>query len=337
MKSTFALAIILCLILSTPAAGQEGQGRGGRGGAPAAPLTETVAPGIPGVVAAGTKVQIIKTGFQGTEGPIALPDGSVIFTETAANRITKIDKDNNVTTFLENTNGSNALAFDTKGRLITVQTVPGSTRVGVVYPKGSEAVFADNFEGRPFGRPNDLVVDKNGGVYFTEPGGGGGGNAANAAAPPLPPSVYYIAPGGKAIKVADGFRPNGIQLSRDEKTLYVNNTAGEYLLAFEIQRDGTLRNRRDFAKYQSVNKTETGVTSGADGLAIDNEGRIYIATPTGIQVFSEQGAYLGTIPLPAAPQNLAFAGPDKKTLYIVGRGNAYKIQMLAAGFKDRAK
>ena len=71
-----------------------------------------------------------------TEGPIALPDGSVIFTETPANRITKIDKDNNVTTFLENTNGSNALAFDTKGRLITVQTIPGQTKVGVIVSQG---------------------------------------------------------------------------------------------------------------------------------------------------------------------------------------------------------
>jgi len=331
MKSTFAVAVALCLGSSMPALGQ------GRGGAPEAPLTETVAPAIPGVVAAGTKVQIIKSGFQGTEGPIALPDGSVIFTETPANRITKIDKDNNVTTFLENTNGSNALAFDTKGRLITVQTVPGSTKVGVVYPKGSEATLADNFEGKPFGRPNDLVVDKKGGVYFSEPGAAAAPGAPPPATPPLPPTVYYIPPGGKIIKVADGFRPNGIQLSRDEKTLYVNNTGGEYLLAFDIQSDGTLKNRRDFAKYEKVTRTESGVTSGADGLAIDNEGRIYIATPSGIQVFSEQGKQLGTIPLPGPPQNLAFAGSDKKTLYIVGRGNGYKIQMLTPGYKGRAK
>ncbi len=79
---------------------------------------------------------MIKSGFRGTEGPIALPDGSLIFTETQANRITKIDKDNNTTTFLENTNGSNGLAFDSKGRLISVQTTPGQTRIGVIYPAG---------------------------------------------------------------------------------------------------------------------------------------------------------------------------------------------------------
>ena len=300
-----------------------------------APPTDTVAPNIPGVVAAGTKVEVIKDGFQGTEGPIALPDGSLLFTETNANRITKIDKDNGVSTFLENTNGSNALAFDAKGRLITVQTTPGQTRVGVVYPKGSEAVLADNYEAKPFGRPNDLTVDKKGGVYFTDPGP----NAQPGAQPaPLPAAVYYVPAGGRAIQVADGIqRPNGITLSRDERILYVNNTAGEYLLAFDVQANGTLRNRRNFAKYEGVTKTGETFASGADGLAVDGEGRLYVATTIGVQVFSPAGQHLGTIPLSRAPQNLAFAGPDKKTLYVVGRGAAFKVRMLAEGYKGRAK
>src|SRR5687767_711654 len=88
--------------------------------APAPPVAaETTATAIPGVIAGGTKIEVIKSGFAGTEGPIGLPDGSLIFTETQANRITKIDKDNNITPFLENTNGSNGLAFDSKGRLIS--------------------------------------------------------------------------------------------------------------------------------------------------------------------------------------------------------------------------
>jgi gluconolactonase len=207
----------------------------------------------------------------------------------------------------------------------------------VIYPKGSEATLTDNFEGKPFGRPNDLVVDKKGGVYFTDPGP----NAAPGTTPPpppLPPAVYYVAPGGRTIKVADGIeRPNGIQLSRDEKILYVNNTSGEYLLAFDIQADGTVRNRRNFAKYDGVTQSATGVTSGADGLALDNEGRVYVAQSTGIQVLGQDGQHLGTIPLSRAPQNLAFAGADKKTLYVVGRGAAFKVQMLTPGFKDRVK
>jgi gluconolactonase len=323
-------ALILFIAAATAAAAQT----------PAAqpPPTDTVTPAIPGVVAAGTKVVFIKSGFQGTEGPIGMPDGSLIFTETQANRITKIAADGTTSTFLENTNGSNGLAWDAKGRLISVQTTPGQTRIGVIYPKGSEAVLSDNFDGKGFGRPNDLVVSTRGAIYFTEPGPNVVAGAAPPATPPLPPAVYYIPPGGKAIKVADGIRrPNGVLLSRDEKTLYVNDTQGEHLLAFDVEPNGTLTNRRNFAKYQGATTGPNGVTSGADGLAIDNDGRIYAATSAGVEVFGTKGEHLGTIPVSRAPQNIAFAGKDKKTLYIVGRGSAFKVDLQAAGFKGRAK
>ena len=330
MKMNIAFGLI-GIFVATGAFGQ------GAAQAPVPPATDTVAPAIPGVVAAGTKVSVIKEGFQGTEGPIALPDGSVVFTETNASRITKIDANNNVSTFLENSNGSNGLAFDSKGRMISVQTTPGQTRIGVIYPKGSEALLADGFEGRP----NDLTVAKNGGVYFTVPGPVAAQPGAPPPAtppPPFVPYVYYVPPGGKATVAAEGIdNPNGITLSRDERTLYINNTRGEYLLTYDVQADGRLANRRNFAKYEGVTKTETGITSGADGLAIDNDGRVYAATAAGVQVFSPQGQHLGTIPLSRSPQNLAFAGPDKKTLYVVGRGAAFKIPMLAQGFLGRAK
>lgn len=321
-------AALLTALFAAPALAQ----------APPPVAAETTATAIPGVIAAGTKVEVIKSGFTGTEGPIGLPDGSFLFTETQANRITKIDKDNNITTFLENTNGSNGLAFDSKGRLISVQTTPGKAMIGVIYPKGQEATLSDNFDGKPYGRPNDLVVDKKGGVYFSEPGP----NATPgqpAVAPPLSPAVYYVPPGGKSLRIAEGIgRPNGIQLSPDEKTLYVNDTAGEYLLAFDIKPDGTVGNRRNFAKYPTVNKTPAGAfNSGADGLAIDNEGRVYCVSIGGVHVFNPKGELLGTIPLSLQGQNLAFAGADKKTLYIVGRGAAFKVRMLTAGFSGRAK
>lgn len=305
---------------------------------PPAP-TPTTTTAIPGVVAAGVTVEVIKSGFTGTEGPVGLPDGHLIFTETQANRITKIDKDTGSTsTFLENTNGSNGLGFDGKGRLLSVQTTPGQTKIGVIYPKDAVTTITDNFEGKPYGRPNDLVVAKNGGVYFSEPGP----NAAPGQprpTPPLTPAVYYVSPAGKVSRIAEGIeRPNGVMLSPDEKTLYVNNTAGEYLLAFDVQADGTVGPRRNFAKYAKVTKTPAGAfSSGADGLAVDAQGRVYAATAAGVEVYGPKGETLGVIPVSLPPQNIAFAGADKKTLYIVGRGAAFKVRLQAEGFKGRAK
>jgi gluconolactonase len=317
MKSnpTWTLVGALLLVLAATVYGQ--------GQVPPPPATETVAPNIPGVIAGGTRIQVIKEGFRGTEGPIALPDGTLIFTETAESRITRIAADGSTSTFLENTNETNGLAFDAKGRLIGVQRAAGKQGIAVLYPKGSEAVLASSIDGKPFDRPNDLTVDKKGGVYFTDPN---------------PGLVYYVVPGGKTIKVAEGItRPNGILLDRDEKVLFVNDSRGEYLVAFDVRPDGTVHNRRNLAKYEGVQRTKDGIESSADGLAIDSEGRIYVGLPLGVQVLGPQGQHLGTIPVSKRVQNLAFAGPDKRTLCLVGSGAAFKVQMLAQGFMGRAK
>jgi gluconolactonase len=259
---------------------------------------------------------VIKDGFEGTEGPVTLPDGSVIFTEARASRITKIDKDDKVSTFLENTNGSNGLGFDSKGRLISTQALA----VGVIYPKGSEAVLAGPYEGRP----NDLVISSKDGIYFTHPSA-------------KPPAVYYIPPGGTAVVAAEMSSPNGISLSPDEKTLYVADSHGDHLVAFDVQPDGSLTNRRNFGQFVGVTQGENGFNSNADGIAVDSESRVYVGTLQGVQVFSPQGKHLGLIPISQRPQNLAFAGPDKRTLYIAGQGAVYRLQMLSQGYKGRAK
>jgi len=302
-----------------------------------APPADTAAPAIPGVVAEGTPVRVIKDGFNGSEGPIAMPDGSVIFSETNANRTIRIDQGGAVSVFLQDTAGANGLAFDGDGRLFATHVPFGATKVSIIYPKGKETLIVDNYQGKPFGRANDLTVSKNGTIYFTD-------SANPAPAPPaplpLPPAFYYVPAGSRtAVQVLNDVAfPNGVVLSRDEKTLFLNNTNGEYLIAFDVNADGSLTNRRNFAQYKGVTKNANGVfVSGADGIAIDNDGRLYVATAIGVQVFSPQGQHLGTIGLSRAPQNLAFAGKDKKTLYVVGRGVAFQIQMLAQGFTGRAK
>ena len=342
------LAASLCAACSTPAGTDADRTPAAAATAAAAPAAAVDIPvptdlvvetAIPGVVAAGTPIQLIKTGFEGAEGPVGMPDGSVLFTETRASRITRIDPEGNISTFLDGSNEANGLGFDTQGRLIAVQRAANNQKVGVLSPPDKVAVLADSYGGKPFNRLNDIVVDRKGGVYFSDSIGENTG-------------LYYIPPGGKAVRIFnETTNPNGVQLSRDEKTLYANWEDGEYLLAFDVQPDGTLGPRRNFAKYESVRveghkDTRIAEGNGADGLAIDSEGRIYACTNRGVEVFSPEGQHLGTIRVVwgekefalRKPANLAFAGPGKKTLYVFGAGgSAFKIQMVAQGFGGRAK
>ena len=317
-----------------------------------APEVVGVAVDIPGVVKGGTKIERIKEGFNGLDDPIGLMDGTLVFSEPGARRLHRMDtRTNQSSVLVAESNESHGVTQDARGRLISAQARDGSTRIGVIHPAGREVVLADNFEGKPFSRPNDVIVARNGGVYFTEPGltvqqaealvkeqGG------KPLAPRLPPAVYYIPPGKAALRIEEKMiRPNGIQLSRDEKTLYVNDSNGIHVIAWDIQPDGLVRNRRNFATLEGRSQRDNGlggIKTFADGMTIDNEGRLYVATGAGVEVLSRQGQHLGTIPVrcpPADCQNVAFSGPEKRTLYIAGAGSLYKVAMVARGFTGRAK
>jgi gluconolactonase len=213
-----------------------------------------------------------------------------------------------------------------------------ATKIAVIYPENQRRVIADNIQGKQFGRLNDLTVHKNGTVYFN-----GGGNDLG---------TLWMKPGGQVSGFGDNIGSNGILLSPDERTLYVTSGGGGQgqpgkILAFTIAADGTPSNRRDFTTLQS---------GGGDGLAVDAEGRLYV-TSGDIEIYSPDGKYVGSIPTPRDPISVAFGGADKKMLYIVGSGalhvngsefvpregyrdngkTIYKIQMIAAGVKGRAK
>lgn len=306
---------------------------------PAHAGVDLVAPAIPGVVAANTRIEVIKEDLNGTEGPIAAPDGGLLFTENRAGRILKVSPEGSVSVFAERTNSSNALAFNASGDLISVQTE--KPRVGIIQPATRERTLADSYKGLSFGRPNDLVVSRSGGIYFTDSGANVSANQPQPVLdkPVAKPAVYHIATDGSLKRVADDIqRPNGIQLSPDEKVLYVANTPGGHVLAFDVKQDGSVSNRRNFVPLAGWSVGDNGIwSSGADGLAVDADGRLYAATNAGVEVFSARGEALGVIRLPKKPQNLAFAGADKKSLYIVGRGSVYRVATLASGYPDRAK
>lgn len=315
-RTCFAIAAVL---IGTSALAQ-------RGGQQPLPPASFTAPAIPGVVAAGTKIELVKAGLQRTEGPVAMADGSMLVSST--NSILKVDASDNVSTFIENSNQTNAMGWDLQGRLISVQRARGNEKVGVLYPADKVATLADNFQGKPFDSLNDLALDKRGGVYLTDTQG-----------------IYYLHPGGRVARIIDEVpRPNGVILSPDEKTLYVHNKDGVYMLAFDVGSNGTISNRRNFARYKSVRvpghkDPSWDEDNGADGLAVDSEGRVYAATNAGVEVFSASGELLGVMPVQwgaendniRKPQNLAFGGPDKKTLYIVGAGTVYKVRTLSQG------
>jgi gluconolactonase len=295
-------------------------------------------PDIPGVIKAGSEAQVVVRGLRSADDPIWVPGVGLLFTESQANRIVHLTADDRAETFIGDLHGPLGMTLDRQGRLISLQSQAGFAGPRLIWPAGKEAVLAERFEGRPFGRPNGIVSDRKGGVYFTD--------LPLRPVPPgaMAPAVYYVPVGGAAIRVADDIaRPNGVQLNRDETILYVNDTGGIHSYAFDILPDGRLTNRRVFATYVGRDKTipaDAAPVSNADGLAIDEEGRLYALTEAGIEVVNAAGQHLGVIPvwcITRRCQDLTFGGPDKRTLYIAGGGTVLRLPMIARGFSGRAK
>jgi gluconolactonase len=202
-------------------------------------------------------------------------------------------------------------------------------------------VVLDKINGKPIDGPNDLVMDARGGLYITDP------QFTPEAKKNQPgKQVYYVAPDGSA-KVVIGpgeyAMPNGVELSPDGKTLYVNNTwqkPGEnFIWAYDVADDGSLSKKRQFAKLNltqavlDAEKPEDRLDSGADGAIADTDGRYYVATRTGVQIFMPDGTYVGTIFVPQYPVSITFGGSNGDILYMVGESSVWSIQTKVRGFR----
>jgi gluconolactonase len=277
--------------------------------------------GIPGVIASGVEPELVHEGFVFTEGPVGTADGGLYFSDIRPNRIYHLEPGGKIALVREQTNGANGLALTRDGDLLAAEGE--GKRISKRSRDGTVTTLTDGAPGRPFLSPNDLILDAKGGIYFTDPG-------PRPVVPGRPTAVYYLPSGAKQPVVLDDqiARPNGLTLTRDGKTLIVDDTLGPIVYAYDVESDGGVKNKRTFVQLRDIPE---GKESGADGMALDREGRVYITTVTGVQVFDAKGEYLGTIKVPRQSANVGFAGPDKRVLYITAREGLYRFNTLAQG------
>lgn len=276
---------------------------------------------IAGIGPAG-KIVKLHTGFKFTEGPAADRDGNVYFSDIPNERIHKVDAKGQLSVFREKSNRANGLMVNAKGEIVACEM---AGRIVAVSPDGKDVrVLADKYEGKQFNAPNDLVIDKSGGVYFTDPSFG--------APKPLPQdktAVYYITPAGKVSRLIDDLtQPNGVTLSPDEKTLYVIPTGPAEMMAYAVESPGKIGKGRVFCKLQGKDGKPG---TGGDGCAMDSKGNLYVTSTIGVQVFDPSGKFLGVIAFPEQPANVKFGGKEMKTLYVTARTSLYTVPMEATG------
>lgn len=303
-----------------PPAGRGGPGRGKGGPPPAAAAgpREVKVTEIPGVIAAGQQwKEVWQVDGNNADGIIATKDGGLLIAQNDKSEVVKLDKSGKLSVAYTGTNTGGSVAMSSKGGGLFVNNRGYKESIEQLTPQ--RKTFVDQINGDPLdcigGVLNDLTADSKGGVYFTMGG------------------LFYADPKGNIKRYGENLTTNGIVLSADEKRLFVTN--GTTVAVFDVQKDGSLTNQREFGKLEGG--------GGGDGSTFDTTGRLYVTTNPGIQVLAPDGKYLGLIPTPRGVISVAFSGPDRKTLYAVSRDNAQNkdwiiaIQTISQGPKGRGK
>jgi gluconolactonase len=279
------------------------------------------------------KVYFSNMGFDQSWG--AHPDKSSIVELDPSGSYRNISEGKMQTNGLYPYKNGNLLVCDMIGHRIVEMTTEGKV----------VRVVVDKYDGKKIDGPNDIITDAKGGIYFTDP-------QFTMEAVKFQPgrAVYYVSPDeSKVTRITEPNEfamPNGILLSPDGKTLYINNCYDDeswfpvnsekdnYVWAYDVKEDGTITNGRQFAKLFLVDNVldRKGKSSSADGMAIDKMGNIYVATYYGVQIFNSKGEFVGMINLPHFPVSLCFGDDDMKTLYIVSYSWVYKIRTNMEGY-----
>jgi gluconolactonase len=268
-----------------------------------------------------TQAERLATGFVFTEGPLWHPDGFYYFVDVRSSVLYRMTPGRPHEVVREKTGGGNGTTFDLQGRLILCEGE--NRRVTRTAADGRIEILMDRYDGKRLNRPNDVVCASDGSIYFTDPG-----LRVPLAEREVPHAgVYRIGPDGTQSLVADFEYPNGLAFSPDERLLYVANTRwAQYIHVLELDHGGTMVRRRIFADMSSDEKE--GVP---DGMKVDVQGRVYCTGPGGTWVFAPDGTRLGIIRTPEVPANLAFGGPDLRTLFFTARTSVYTLRVKTPG------
>lgn len=315
MKSILAAFMLSCLLCTAALPGARGADQNQP---------------IEGVGPAG-KIVAVHTGFEFTEGPAADAHGNLYFSDIRPEKVYRIGLDGQLSVFLEDSRRTNGLMFDGAGRLVACEggdnNAEGVARI-VAYdvPPREPHVVAGQHQGKPFNRVNDLVLDRAGGVYFTDIMGESGMAQET-------PGVYYAAPDGSVTRLIDNLvRPNGVILSPDESRLYVLPAGTPAVMQYVVESPGQLGAGSELCVLPYPADAQP---RGGDGLTVDSQGRLYVTVPAMslIQVVTPMGQVLGRIAFPEAPANCTFGGADMKTLFVTARTSVYAVPMQATGHR----
>ena len=288
------------------------------------------------LVPAGAAIEKVADGFVFLEGPVwRNADSRLFYSDLRGNAIYQWTAAEGVRDYSKpffpgdgaglRGVGPNGIALDSQGRLVAC--VYGSRSVIRIEKDGTRTTLADKFEGKRLNSPNDLVVARDGTVYFTDPSFG----LENTDNSPLREQtfngVYRVRANGQIdVMTREQERPNGLVLSPDEKILYVANSGGAFTgwYAYDLGPAG-LSNKRVFFDLAGVQGE-----GGADGMKVDLAGNVYATGPGGVLVIAPDGTHLGTIRPPEALTNVGW-GEDGRTLYVTGRTALYRIRLSARG------
>lgn len=268
-----------------------------------------------------TETERLATGFVFTEGPLWHPDGFYYFVDVRKSVLYRLTPGRAPEVLRTETGEGNGTTFDLQGRLVLCEG--GNRRVTRWSADGRSETLMDRYEGKRINRPNDVVCKSDGSIWFTDPG-----LRVPLADKELPHAgVYCVEPDGASRLVAEFEYPNGLAFSPDERVLYVANTRwAQYIHAIELDAGGNMVRRRIFADMSS--EETDGVP---DGMKVDQDGRVYCTGPGGTWVFAPDGSRLGIIHTPEVPANLAFGGPDLRTLFFTARTSVYTMRVKTPG------